>query len=1156
MKTGHWVNDSSDLEKEADRAGDAVARGQKFAHQSSLGPLGGHEVIQRDIELGMDNMKDSIRTDVLAFRDELEKEVNYARNLISSNQFRHIKANAIHPYMKQFLTVAQEAQTNKVLDSKAMYAAKAGYWIETYATKVKTPESVLSGDFSADTQVTVGATRPDVVIGYKGTDVAWLDITSSGDAGHIKRKNSTIWENGLRTDYGFYTAEVTYPSFGKNWSFLTDDTPPKNLGGYNYENADKMYELREQHEDNIRKDWARSLPYLNLDNNWRVIPKERLGKLARMTWYFAFGEALSAKQLEALCIYTGIPISSYGLDRDTGDGDDANDDNYKPNKDDYGSSDDDDDISIASEPAPVSVAVTEFEPTSASGKSLIGSKNPQRLRQARRRVMKHQAIVKEIVEDWDEAEDLDDIDNLKEEGSFSSAGGYASFSNKVSAVNAADLNLSKADSVYKRSFAVDTYLVDRASAAATLALYKKNNPAALERNIDLTSDDFQVLGNIDVAQANTKVQIINHKEVEINHKEFLTRTALLLSYLSRSIPNPPPDPAYVQETIPHATASHPLKTYSARNRTAPIATHDLSSDEIFTTKESVKEQQEYTVLHSNKAQKRYAKTTDLIEYLKPMDVPFGGIKVVVKNPQPIPVDKDGWKVTGYMSKKDGGTSPLNLSFKNQRINALQPIDATNALTIIDAMGSGYLWVKTEDIIKHISVLPTAYAGLKVKRTDLKKLPSSTTGQTLKVFPDAQAPNTDAKAVNLQNEELYVYGEVNDQHSVYFPVKDKDDQWWYTETKKLVEYLQGKPSSLDSPRFKKSTLKNISKNESNPESLKLQDQWGKAVGGSIDLTKVTIKIVGGINLDKGTAIIESTKGRHFVKVKDLLSFPLMNQVNLNDLHIVVTHPAQVPKQTYADNRHRIKSYTDFRKGSPVDLDLSSDDIYLPFGLHPKLGSNAIFWNNKYRWVETPDLVHYLYGDVTPGHNIGIHFQEMVEVPKVAGKTEVNISAKKSGMNPTRVDVASKNLKLLFPKVFAKNTWTRVQDEEHLKWANTGDLIRYLEAVAPHPGITIERREKNNKRNLKLDVDDTPSTSFARVSGGGRAVTTTDEPTWDKVRNHILAGPFRKSDLDFLKGEYFTELGTTNAVVENLRQRLQKYLSTSYYDFLMDYLRDVE
>lgn len=140
---------------------------------------------------------------VETYAKDLSDAVESARDMIATKYFVHIPA--VDGYMQKFLDNF-DTGTNKFIDGAAM-PRQAGYWIESYVTKVIAPSA--SG-LDVVLQAKRGNSRPDVVLQYKGTDLAWLDITSGVSEGHIFDKDSDGW---LGTPY---VTEVTYDGLKLN----------------------------------------------------------------------------------------------------------------------------------------------------------------------------------------------------------------------------------------------------------------------------------------------------------------------------------------------------------------------------------------------------------------------------------------------------------------------------------------------------------------------------------------------------------------------------------------------------------------------------------------------------------------------------------------------------------------------------------------------------------------------------------------------------------------------------------------------------------------------------------------------------------------------------------------------------------------------------
>ena len=71
------------------------------------------------------------------------------------------------------------------------FYARYGYAVETIATKLLRSLNITPYTFGF--QVAHGHTRPDVVVLHRGSEVAWVDLTSEASRGHIRRKQGGGW---------------------------------------------------------------------------------------------------------------------------------------------------------------------------------------------------------------------------------------------------------------------------------------------------------------------------------------------------------------------------------------------------------------------------------------------------------------------------------------------------------------------------------------------------------------------------------------------------------------------------------------------------------------------------------------------------------------------------------------------------------------------------------------------------------------------------------------------------------------------------------------------------------------------------------------------------------------------------------------------------
>lgn len=143
------------------------------------------------------NLLIDFKSAVESYASSLSNAVEEARSMIATKYFIHVPA--VDGYMENFLDNFNK-DTNKFIDGAAV-PRQAGYWIESYVTKIARPSA--SG-LDVLLQAKRGNSRPDVILQFKGNDIAWLDITSTVSEGHIYDKNSSGWNTTP------YVTEVTY----------------------------------------------------------------------------------------------------------------------------------------------------------------------------------------------------------------------------------------------------------------------------------------------------------------------------------------------------------------------------------------------------------------------------------------------------------------------------------------------------------------------------------------------------------------------------------------------------------------------------------------------------------------------------------------------------------------------------------------------------------------------------------------------------------------------------------------------------------------------------------------------------------------------------------------------------------------------------------
>lgn len=176
-----------------------------------------------------------LQSAVESYATSLSNAVENARSMVATKYFVHIPA--VDGYMQNF--VDNFDIDNNKFTNEAAVPRQAGYWIESYVTKIVRPS--VTGELNILLQAKRGNSRPDVILQHKGEDVAWLDITSTLSEGHIYDKNSDGWKETP------YVTEVTYEGLkviALNKIKKVPDAKSQNLG----ELIKKANEAKEQQE--------------------------------------------------------------------------------------------------------------------------------------------------------------------------------------------------------------------------------------------------------------------------------------------------------------------------------------------------------------------------------------------------------------------------------------------------------------------------------------------------------------------------------------------------------------------------------------------------------------------------------------------------------------------------------------------------------------------------------------------------------------------------------------------------------------------------------------------------------------------------------------------------------------------------------------------
>lgn len=203
MKEGIPVNDDSGLEKEADEMGAKALQTKTAFHlkpvQQKSGSTNNNSLTQFKLENTKINQDlKGHKSTIENYASKLSTEVENARSMVATKYFVHVPPS--DGYMQNFVDNFDDSN-NKFINPSAV-PMQAGYWIESYVTKIVA--LAAGGGLDVLLQAKRGNSRPDVILQSNKQDVAWLDITSTNSEGHIYDKNSEGWNSTP------YVTEVTY----------------------------------------------------------------------------------------------------------------------------------------------------------------------------------------------------------------------------------------------------------------------------------------------------------------------------------------------------------------------------------------------------------------------------------------------------------------------------------------------------------------------------------------------------------------------------------------------------------------------------------------------------------------------------------------------------------------------------------------------------------------------------------------------------------------------------------------------------------------------------------------------------------------------------------------------------------------------------------
>ncbi|HAA22697.1 MAG TPA: hypothetical protein DCP28_29500 [Cytophagales bacterium] len=1027
-------------------------------------------VIQRELNPVVTTLQEPHWTPLKKYEAQLDKEVNEGRYKIISNQFHHVPTGG-DKYMKRFLKTAkkyQQLSTNPVkLPSENRTKAQAGYWIESYATKVKNPQSVLPPDYTVNTQSGEDGTRPDVKVFYKNTEIAWLDITASNSRDHILEKAGQVWTNGKHTGFGFYTGEILYDSF-EGVDFLEDETPPEENGDYNYKNAELMHTLRSQHEENQKASWHEVVTYIS--NRFNYIPKIHRGNLFRMIWQYAFGDSITIGQMDSLFIYMQFNNKmAFGIDKKRKSNNDAD---YVLSGDE---SDDGDDIKINSHNA-----VSAFVPNAAAGKVRVDTKNPKRLREAAEKMWLYRSATDALFDHADDdSYDSDEDDDLN---TFSSSSELSKWKTKA---GKKDFTLQQQGTVNKRLFGPDYFLVPKNPNTFKINLYKAQNKTGGFITGDLKLHQIQVLGKIHPSKEMTEVQLVDYHEAKYNHVKYYALTSKLVEHLdSLALPTAlPHNPS--KENILKSRMDEPyfIKSYTAKDETQPMMVHILDNEQ-FNTLGLVKETEKFSLIQSKESGKRYVKTADLIEYLRTWKIPFGGVKVQVANPITIPKGEPTQFDTYSIAAEDANDK-VTYDLGKLQFLALEPINEGNQFTMIDTMENGYRYIKTIDLINYIQRFFKAYAGIKVVRTHMVMIPKLNGDCYFNLYLDSRTAKNSLnpdKRHNMKDDYLWAHP-VIDNNNVLTHVQTRDKTWYYVRTQNLIDL--SKSITPVSHQFAYTENREVLLEKAGQDSpISLFDGAINEVR-KIDLKNYALVVLKAINpaLSYTTVKAPDDNDYYYVKTSELIACMVRNHMDLNKLTIV-PYNTQLPK-TESENE-KLFCYSGENDNTLLGyLSPKTADISIPFPMYTGLKSTAIFSGGKYYWVRTPDLIVYLEANQHDLNELDIHVQSPIPVPKIESEPDGEVDFYKSFNGPATRKVNLKNGGLRFPfKPNLSMGFTPIMlPDNSLGWVEVVALVTYLEkASVPYGGLGptffqfYDIPTTGGQVNLEMRRDKTTGNSF--------------------------------------------------------------------------------
>lgn len=275
-------------------------------------------VYQRVLGKPRGSFSSGLAMEIGSYVANLNSAVERAYNLLVSLAFLKIKP--VDGYMERFLqdwikwTDASSGKPNGSLadNEVGLMFARAGYWIESFATLVLKPDVPVG--LTVAFQIPMGSTRPDVVLFQGDNVVSLLDITATGSVGHIDAKNSGIWGG----KEGVYVNEIMYPSIDftpmrinhqKGILPSPDDDIDALLSDYNTSKDEGR--IRHANFMGVIAEIGKTV-----QESTEPLPKSRRGPrrdLMRDAIRLHFGVEYTPAQVGSILTYGGVSRETYGL---------------------------------------------------------------------------------------------------------------------------------------------------------------------------------------------------------------------------------------------------------------------------------------------------------------------------------------------------------------------------------------------------------------------------------------------------------------------------------------------------------------------------------------------------------------------------------------------------------------------------------------------------------------------------------------------------------------------------------------------------------------------------------------------------------------------------------------------------------------------------